>query len=87
MSKPVAEPTRSEVRSGSAGPGRRCAGGLRRPKQCAVTLSAHDEIVLTVGMSNVFVGRHSARLQPGEARRLAADLLAFAGAVDGSSGD
>lgn len=57
-----------------------------RADACGLALD-RNEIVLTIGLATAAGDRSSARLGTGDARRLAADLLAFAGAVDGSSGD
>ncbi len=86
MDKQPIESTRSGPHHrGAEGPFRRDVGNLERPRTSGVSLNEHDEIVLTVTLPSG--RRHATRLGAAEARRLAADLLAFAGAVDGSSGE
>jgi len=52
-----------------------------------VSLSAPSEIVLTVGSAGFLDGGSSLRLEAAGARKLAGQLLAYAGALDGSGGD
>jgi len=61
-------------------------GDFERDRTCAVAMKSPDEIILTIGPPEDHL-RYAARLTPSEARRVATDLLAFAGAVDGSLGD
>lgn len=88
MNKGTAEPTRPHrPRGRDTGTLNRLDGGPGQPRRCAVVLNERNEIVLTLGPSSVAIPRHSVRLTPDEARRLASDLLAFAGALDGSCGE
>lgn len=88
MNKGSAEPTRPHRPNGrDTGPLHILLDGSGRPRRCAVAINECNEIVLTLGPSSVAITRHSVRLTPDEARRLAADLLAFAGAIDGSCGE
>jgi hypothetical protein len=55
-------------------------------ERCAVSAGGCDRVVLTL-RANALGRRHTVSLTAREARRLAANLLAQAGAVDGSTGD
>ncbi|HEX8166424.1 MAG TPA: hypothetical protein VF601_11630 [Beijerinckiaceae bacterium] len=52
-----------------------------------VVLDGRDEIVLKVRPSGAFPRAPLLRLDPAAARRLAGELLAFAGAIDGAPSD
>jgi hypothetical protein len=52
-----------------------------------VTLGGRDEIVLKLQPPATFLRDSSLRLDPAAARRLAGELLAFAGAIDGAPSD
>jgi hypothetical protein len=52
-----------------------------------VSLAGRDEVLLALRASGEFGRTPPVRLTARDARRLAADLLACAGAIDGSSGD
>lgn len=87
MDKARCEWQRHDVCSSGLGPFRPDFGDIDRAGIFTVAMNQRDEIVLTVGPLIGSRARHSTRLAPGEARRLAADLLAFAGVVDGSLGE
>jgi hypothetical protein len=52
-----------------------------------LSLDLRDEIVLTVGSAGILERGPSIRLAADGARKLAGQLLAYAGALDGSAGD